>query len=163
MTTTTDRPAAREDLTCPECGAGMTLRESRYGPFYGCDRWPKCDATHGAHPDGSPLGVPADGETTAARIEAHEVFDQLWQDAHEMDCYNLPDDPGESQIAVDRIRSAARGRAYQWLADRMNLTVSECHIGAFDADQCGEVVDAAIDAMSRGGASFIRKWAKGEL
>lgn len=51
-------PAARVDLVCPECGALMRLRKSRFGLFYGCTRYPYCKASHGAHPDGAPLGVP---------------------------------------------------------------------------------------------------------
>jgi len=45
-------------LTCPECGRRMRLRNSRYGEFYGCSGYPKCRITHGAYPDGRPLGVP---------------------------------------------------------------------------------------------------------
>ncbi len=32
-------------LSCPECGAPMTLRQSRYGPFWGCTRYPECKGT----------------------------------------------------------------------------------------------------------------------
>ncbi|MEW6040528.1 MAG: type I DNA topoisomerase [Elusimicrobiota bacterium] len=30
------------DRKCPVCGAPMYLRESRYGRFYSCSRWPQC-------------------------------------------------------------------------------------------------------------------------
>jgi DNA topoisomerase-1 len=30
------------DEKCPECGAIMYLRESRYGKFLSCSQWPKC-------------------------------------------------------------------------------------------------------------------------
>lgn len=30
---------------CPECGAALTLRRSRRGPFYGCSAYPKCRFT----------------------------------------------------------------------------------------------------------------------
>jgi hypothetical protein len=65
---------------CPECGERMVLRASRYGLFYGCERFPLCNAAHGAHRDtGKPLGVPADAETKRARIRAHDAFDTLWK------------------------------------------------------------------------------------
>jgi hypothetical protein len=71
------------DLVCPECGAPMMLRYSRRyeRPFYGCSRYErtKCPGTHGAHPNGEPLGIPADCATKAARHELHLVFDQLWK------------------------------------------------------------------------------------
>jgi DNA topoisomerase-1 len=38
--------SSNENLTekpCPKCGAPMALRRGRYGPFYGCTRYPNCD------------------------------------------------------------------------------------------------------------------------
>lgn len=55
-------------VSCGECQAPMLLRESRFGKFYGCTRFPECRGTHGAHPDGRPLGVPANAETKEARV-----------------------------------------------------------------------------------------------
>lgn len=57
--TLTYRDALKESptLPCSECSGSMTLRNSRYGFFYGCSRFPDCRATHGAHPDGQPLGL----------------------------------------------------------------------------------------------------------
>ena len=55
----------------------MRLRASRWGYFYGCEGT-HCDGTHGAHPDGRPLGTPGDNETKEARIQAHASFDKLW-------------------------------------------------------------------------------------
>lgn len=54
------------------CGAPMKLKPSKYGHFYACTRWPECDGTHGCHPDGSPLGKPADAETRRLRQAVHE-------------------------------------------------------------------------------------------
>ena len=67
---------------CPDCGSDMVLKISKYDPFYGCKRFPKCKASHGAHGDGSgnkwgePLGIPVDSETRKARQDAHAVFDR---------------------------------------------------------------------------------------
>lgn len=30
---------------CPKCGAGLMLRDGRFGPFFGCSNYPKCDFT----------------------------------------------------------------------------------------------------------------------
>lgn len=57
----------------------MMLRNSRYGLFWGCSRFPECRSTHGAHPDGRPLGKPATAEVKQARIAAHAAFDRLWK------------------------------------------------------------------------------------
>lgn len=105
------------DHPCPECGSGMVLRNSKFGLFYGCASFPKCKATHGAHKDGKPLGVPADKQTKRARIDAHEVFDQLWKGKH-----------------------MSRSAAYEWMQEAMEMTEEEAHIGRFDADQCEDLV-----------------------
>jgi ssDNA-binding Zn-finger/Zn-ribbon topoisomerase 1 len=131
----TDRLAAlratNPRLVCPECGADMVLRESKYGPFYGCTRYPACDASHGAHPDGTPLGVPADKETKAARIAAHAAFDQLWDKASKAG------------------RAAARRGAYRWLREQLGMTREECHIGRFDKAMCTRVIELC-EARLRG-------------
>lgn len=88
------------EVVCAECGAGMVLRESRFGKFFGCSTFPKCSATHGAHPDGRPLGVPGDAATKAARIAAHAEFDTLFESRRQRYAWlarfdTLPDHIGE--------------------------------------------------------------------
>lgn len=56
----------------------MILRNSCYGKFWGCTGWPDCDCKHGAHPDGSPMGVPGNQEVRALRIEVHRICDEIW-------------------------------------------------------------------------------------
>lgn len=109
-------------LTCPECGAVMTLKDSRYGKFYGCVRWPNCDCTHGAHEDGSPKGVPGDKATRQARIRAHAEFDQVWREL--------------KKAGV----KGARKKAYRWLRDRLGVGKDECHIALFDEATCERVI-----------------------
>lgn len=104
-------------LTCPECGSEMRLLDTRKGRFYGCIRYPECRTTHGCHPDGAPLGVPADKETREARIEAHYWFDALW-----------------------RSGQYTRGAAYRRLQSFLNMEREECHIGKFSKSQCERVV-----------------------
>ena len=107
-----------ETVYCGECGAPMVLRESRYGPFYGCSRFPECRGSHGAHRDtGKPLGTPADRETKKARIEAHRAFDALW-----------------------RSRKMTRTQAYQWMREAMGLDKDGAHIGLFTKEQCVRLV-----------------------
>lgn len=107
-------------VVCGDCGAPMVLRKSRYGPFYGCSRWPVCKGKHGAHRHtGEPLGIPADQATRSYRISAHDAFDTLWK--------------GSGRVM-------SRPAAYQWLMVKMNLPVEEAHIGQFTREQCEELI-----------------------
>lgn len=106
-------------LDCPECGSPMnrkwTPRFERW--FYSCSRWPACDGSHGCHPDGSPLGVPANKETKRLRIEAHEAFDRLWKEGR-----------------------MTRSEAYRWLSGALGSD-GQVHIGQMNADQCRRVIE----------------------
>ena len=108
---------------CPEleCDGTLVLKDSKHGLFYGCNRYPACRASHGAHPDGSPLGIPANAETKKMRIAAHKAFDQLWKG------------PGPPHFT--------RNKSYKWLQKQMNLTKDECHIACFDIPACQRVVE----------------------
>ncbi len=107
-------------LDCPECEGKLVLRLSRYGLFYGCSNYPICKAAHGAHPDGKPLGVPANAETRSWRMKAHDVFDKLYQ--------------GESPIM-------SREEAYGYLQYIMGLSEEDAHISKFTTKQCQELID----------------------
>jgi ssDNA-binding Zn-finger/Zn-ribbon topoisomerase 1 len=107
------------ELKCPECGAAMVRRNSRYGLFYGCSRFPECRATHGAHTStGLPLGIPGNKETKEARMAAHTAFDSLWR----------------PKGAV-----FARQDAYKWLAEELGISSDKCHIAMFDRETCQKV------------------------
>jgi ssDNA-binding Zn-finger/Zn-ribbon topoisomerase 1 len=101
----------------------MVLRDSRYGKFFGCSRFPICRGTHGAHPDGTPLGIPANAATKLARMAAHGAFDGLW-----------------------RSMGMRRNSAYHWLGQVLGMPRSEVHIGSFNSEQCARVV-AAVEQM----------------
>lgn len=66
-------------LECPECGSPMRLQTSKYGLFYGCSRFPECKETHGAHPDGKPLGRPAKKDIRLLRREIHALAEHIWR------------------------------------------------------------------------------------
>lgn len=52
------------NLSCPECGNPMVLCPTgKWGPYYRCNTYPACPGAHGAHKDGTPLGVPANNAT----------------------------------------------------------------------------------------------------
>lgn len=108
---------AQPSVQCAECGRPMILRNSRFGKFYGCSGWPDCTGTHGAHPDGRPLGKPATAETKQARIRAHAAFDRLWKDG-----------------------GMSRREAYSWMRRAMGVPGRECHISMFDLSQCEALV-----------------------
>lgn len=107
------------------CGAPMKLRKSRFGLFWGCTKFPECTVTHGAHPDGKPLGRPGTKEEKLARIEAHAVFDQLWQ---------------KSAFAKRKPRMK-RTEAYVWLQKAMGLSKEAAHIGMFNVEQCKQLIE----------------------
>ena len=109
-------------VDCPECGTRMVLKNSKYGLFFACPRYPLCKGAHGAHPNGKPLGVPADKKTKLARIAAHAVFDHTWR--------------GNSKIFVDR------QQAYRWMSRVLRLPTTKCHIGIFDCQDCQSLIDA---------------------
>lgn len=71
--------AASMMVICGECGARMILRDSAYGRFWGCSNYPHCRGTHGAHPDGRPLGTPANEETKLARQRLHALMETKWR------------------------------------------------------------------------------------
>lgn len=132
LPTLTARYPGSRLLDCPECGGHMVLRKSpKYPqPFYGCLKFPFCSATHGAHPDGSPLGIPADKETKEWRIKAHAALDPLW---------------GRDDTAFDAQQAKHRRKmAYNWLAAQLDIKEvrRDCHIAMFNSAQCQAVIAA---------------------
>lgn len=57
-----------------------TYKNGNGRPFYGCSRYPDCTGTHGAHPDGRPMGTPADATTKAERVRIHKLCEKIWGD-----------------------------------------------------------------------------------
>jgi hypothetical protein len=63
--------------------------------------------------------LPADGPTRNARHSCHLMFDPLWK--------------------ADKFES--RVKAYEWLAQVMNLSSADAHIGFFTLDQCHKLME----------------------
>jgi len=139
-------------MVCPDCGAKMLLKESRYGLFYGCQRFPECTCAHGAHPDGTPLGKPANKATRLARKKLHELFDQLWNKA-DKELFPVSE---INEGSKKRILYSARWRAYLWLSVYMGQTFDETHIGMFTIEQCQKA--EKIIAIKKPDAVKIKEW-----
>ena len=108
------------DVIC-FCGSPMVLRWTKKFKggqyFYGCNRYPKCDGTHGCHQaTGAPLGIPANKETKSWRIKAHESFDALWK--------------GKEPLM-------SRLEAYAWISHRLGF---EVHMGEATIETCQKVI-----------------------
>lgn len=104
------------ELDCPDCGDSMTLVADRVFTGYRC-RNLECRGVHGCHPDGTPVGTPADRDTRKARMRAHEAFDRLW-----------------------KTEKMTRTRAYIWLANMLDVERDKCHIGLFDVTMCKKLI-----------------------
>lgn len=106
------------------CGSAMTLREGKFGSFYGCNRWPDCEGTATLHPDGSLKSTPADRQTKDARIKAHRAFDRMWKSGY-----------------------LTRDQAYTWMAEKMGLELDRAHIGYFSESQCNELIELVLNEL----------------
>lgn len=111
------------------CGAETVYRDSAviyhgysYGMRWICSRFPECNGSVGAHPDGEPLGTVPNAEDKKYRSMLHAQIDPLWQ-------------------SQERSKKKARGSVYGWLRRLLNMTADECHIGNFNAEQCIEALE----------------------
>ena len=115
------------NVTCPYCDRVAKLvtghaiyphRPDLFGKkFYLCS---PCGAWVGCHPNGrgdKPLGRLANAELRKAKQVAHAAFDPLWKSG-----------------------MMSRASAYKRLAESMQISRDNCHIGMFDVEQCGAVV-----------------------
>ena len=102
----------------------MLLKNSKFGMFYSCESWPRCKATHGAHPDGQPLGVPASTPTKRWRMEAHKAFDDFWAEEGRQRGWS---------------KREARSWGYLWLERRM-AEGRTIHIGEQNTNGCRKIL-----------------------
>lgn len=101
-------------IGCAECSATLVLQKDKNGRLlYRCSRFPVCRCSHGAHPDGSPMGYPGDRDTRKLRVRCHEALDSLWKQG-----------------------LCTREQAYVVLQKILHLSEEEAHIGKLDKEQC---------------------------
>jgi hypothetical protein len=142
-------------LTCQYCGRAAIYRDSSahlyqgrdYGPIWECS---SCAAWVGCHPDGSPLGSVANQSLRAMRVQVKHFFNPLWTDLQSA----YPGIP----VRRGHVRQVMRTRAYEWLAQQMQLPAAECHIAMFDDAQCAWAIQIIQDM--RPTSATIREWAK---
>jgi hypothetical protein len=103
--------------------AGYPYRKD-YGPTWVCQ---PCGAWVGCHPGTTtPLGGLANADLRKLKIEAHAVFDPVWQ----------------RRIEVEQCsKSKARRDAYAWLAEQLGISVEICHIGYMNENECKRVIE----------------------
>lgn len=106
---------------CPYCGQQAKYVDSKivYGRSYGMIYLCKpCNAYVGVHKGtNEPLGRLANKELRNLKMAAHEAFDPIW-----------------------KTKKMKRNQAYNWLAEQMELSPEETHIGMFDVSQCKKVI-----------------------
>jgi endogenous inhibitor of DNA gyrase (YacG/DUF329 family) len=114
----------RPVVNCPYCGQPALLVDDTeiYGRTYGGKMWlcRGCTAWVGTHKGSKnhhPLGRLATAELRELKIQTHALFDPLWRAAIKHRGWS---------------KNYARGKAYRWLAEKMEIPVAECHVGMFD-------------------------------
>lgn len=122
-------------IRCPNCGGTMILRSadgiyrdnSSRAMLYVCKNYPQCDTYVRTCPGTAiPMGMPANGELRALRIEAHRSFDQLY---------------------LRGIMS--KQDAYLWLADLLQLPLSQAHISFLGEYYCRKVMEESGKLLAR--------------
>lgn len=124
MAETSSKFTARTDLLCPQCGAPLALRSSRYGLFYGCTAWSstRCKGALPARSNGVPLGLSSEpisapaapteqDKLKALRSRAHALLDQLWKPADAL---------------MDR------SDAYRWMCSELDIPEKESSVAKMD-------------------------------
>lgn len=107
---------------CNLCGGKVIFvdNESIYGASYGSGKSYLCTAcgarvgTHKPRPEEA-LGLLADVRMRKGKKYCHDLFDLLWLN--------------------EKHRVKARTKAYEWLSERIQVPVDECHFGYFDIHQ----------------------------
>ncbi len=113
---------SNNDVICPYChgSAHFTTSKKFYGEDYGTNLYVcyQCKAWVSTHGKGkTPKGPLANIKLRILRKTCHRHFDPMW-----------------------RKGNMSRGKAYDWLANSMNLSKLEAHIGMFDEKQCKQLL-----------------------
>lgn len=90
-----------------------------------CSRYPACDSYVGVHRNSSrPLGTLAGKELRCKRIEAHRVFNQLW----------------ESGLMK-------KWQAYKWMEAKLGLNSQQAHVARFSSYMCDELISVCKQTL----------------
>ena len=109
---------------CNICGGEViyTSNSKIYGREYGSGKMyfcTKCGAYVGTHipRPKEAFGILANEEMREMKKKCHSLFDEKW--IHEKNI---------------KQKKKARKNAYKWLADKLGITVDNCHFGYFDME-----------------------------
>ena len=123
----------KQTIRCPYCGSPAVLRDASYvygnnafeGKIYVCSHYPACDSYVGVHQGTSlPKGSLANRTLRKKRIQAHQIFDQLW-----------------------RKGIFSREEAYRWIGDKFCLQTRQAHIGNFSNYMCDQLIQEASKVL----------------
>lgn len=123
----------RQTIRCPYCGSPAILKDASYvyghhssgGKVYVCSHYPACDSYVGVHQGTSlPKGSLANSTLRKKRIQAHQIFDQLW-----------------------RKGIFSRAEAYRWIGDKFCLQTRQAHIGNFSDYMCDQLIQEASKVL----------------
>jgi len=93
--------------------------------LYVCSRYPVCDSYVGAHRKTlKPLGIPASRKLRRKRMQAHKIFDQLWQN-----------------------KLMEKWQAYEWMEEKFGLNREQAHIARFSEDMCDKLISACKQTL----------------
>lgn len=109
---------------CNICGGSViyTSNSRIYGKEYGSGKMYYCTqcgayvGTHEPRPKEA-LGILGNKEMRDMKMKCHDLFDKKWK-----------------QEPTSRKRHLARVKAYQELAESLNMPLADCHFGYFDMD-----------------------------
>jgi len=129
------QPRKPLQVFCP-CGRQAELVDaSEVDPFRTGKVWlcRPCGAWVGTYhnsPDHKPLGRLDDAPTREAKYEARLRFTLLWKMGLDI----------EMRLKKDQRARDMRKRAYEWLAQQLDMPVSECSFDKFDLGKCVRVI-----------------------
>jgi len=123
-------------MKCPYCGKDAKLvngsviyptmkilHSQMFWQCAACDAYVGCHKSGCGHGDGTkPLGALANKKLRDMRMMVHRRLDSIWSTKKE------------------------RSEIYSWLAEKLNLSLDECHVALFDEATC----KLAIDILDNG-------------
>lgn len=121
-------------MNCHVCGHPMKLEFSELYPYkngkprpvWRCTNKLFCPEERWAHPDGTPMSLPADRDTKQARNVAHVALANL--------C---------------RVKGLTTKQSYRWIQKAMGLPKSDAHIGHFDKRLCLRLINLVYEELDQ--------------